>query len=57
MFLFSYVAAAFAVAIALSSRVYAIANVTRVGRYLYSGGSRWYIKGVAYQEQGKYFSY
>ncbi|EIM92490.1 uncharacterized protein STEHIDRAFT_117496 [Stereum hirsutum FP-91666 SS1] len=31
----------------------AISNVTRSGRYLYnSDGSRFYIKGVAYQEQG-----
>lgn len=56
MFLFSHLAAAFAVGFALSSRVNAIGTITRSGRYLYSAnGSRFYIKGVAYQEQGKYF--
>jgi hypothetical protein len=53
MFSFSRVAAVFAVALALSSRVYAIGKITRTGRYLYnSDGSRFFIKGVAYQEQG-----
>jgi len=33
--------------------VEAISNVTRSGRYLYTGdGSRFYIKGIAYQPQG-----
>lgn len=54
MLSFSRVAAAFAAALALSSSVYAIGNVTRSGRYLYnSDGSRFFIKGVAYQEQGE----
>jgi len=54
MFLFSRAVAAFAVALALSFRVNAIGKITRSGRYLYSAdGSRFYIKGVAYQEQGK----
>jgi len=53
MFSFSRVAAAFAVALALSSGVYSIGQVARSGRYLYSSdGSRFYIKGVAYQQQG-----
>lgn len=53
MFLFSRLAAAFAVGLTLSSRVNAIGKITRSGRYLYSAdGSRFYIKGVAYQEQG-----
>ncbi|KAG6332809.1 hypothetical protein ID866_6281 [Astraeus odoratus] len=35
------------------SGVYAISTVTRAGRYLYTAdGNRFYIKGVAYQEQG-----
>ena len=56
MFSFSCVAAAFAVAFTLSPGVYSIASVTRTGRYLYSSdGSRFYIKGVAYQPQGKYY--
>ena len=56
MFSFSRVAAAFAVALSLSSGVYSIGQITRTGRYLYSSdGSRFYIKGVAYQEQGKYY--
>lgn len=55
MFSFSRVAAAFAVALSLSSGVYSISQVARSGRYLYGpDGSRFYIKGVAYQTQGKY---
>ena len=37
----------------LSSTVDAVNPVTRAGRYLYSGGDRFYIKGIAYQEQGQ----
>jgi uncharacterized protein with PhoU and TrkA domain len=54
---FSRVAAAFAVALTLSSNqgVHAIDAVRRSGRYLYKpDGSRFYLKGLAYQEQGKY---
>jgi hypothetical protein len=43
-----------AAATILSSTVSALPKVTRAGRYLYSeDGTRFYIKGVAYQEQGK----
>jgi len=53
MFSFSRVAAAFAVALSLSCGVYSISQVSRSGRYLYGpDGSRFYIKGVAYQTQG-----
>jgi len=53
MFSFSRVAAAFAVALTLSSEVFGIGQITRTGRYLYAAdGTRWYIKGVAYQPQG-----
>ena len=45
-------AATVAVAL-LSCTVNAIPKVTRSGRYLYSAdGTRFYIKGIAYQEQG-----
>lgn len=38
---------------ALAAPAYAIGKVSRAGRYLYNDdGSRFYIKGVAYQEQG-----
>ena len=37
----------------LSSTAEAVNPVTRAGRYLYSGGNRFYIKGIAYQEQGE----
>ncbi|KAI0301302.1 glycoside hydrolase family 72 protein [Russula brevipes] len=52
---FSRVAAAFAVALTLSSDlgVNAIDAIKRSGRYLYKpDGSRFYLKGLAYQEQG-----
>jgi 1,3-beta-glucanosyltransferase GAS1 len=56
MLSFSHLATAFAVALTLSSGVHGIGKITRSGRYLYSAdGSRWFIKGVAYQEQGKYY--
>jgi 1,3-beta-glucanosyltransferase GAS1 len=43
-----------AVATLLASRVAAIPKVTRTGRYLYQDdGTRFYIKGIAYQEQGE----
>ncbi|KAA1468466.1 carbohydrate-binding module family 43 protein/Glycoside hydrolase family 72 protein [Dentipellis sp. KUC8613] len=45
--------ATLAVAAALSTGVQAIGKISRSGRYLYNAdGSRFYIKGVAYQEQG-----
>ncbi|OBZ79073.1 1,3-beta-glucanosyltransferase gel4 [Grifola frondosa] len=38
---------------AFASGVHAIQNVTRTGRYLYTAdGNRFFIKGIAYQEQG-----
>ncbi|KAI0286688.1 glycoside hydrolase family 72 protein [Russula aff. rugulosa BPL654] len=53
MFSFSRVATAFAVALTLSSGVYSIGQIARTGRYLYaSDGSRFFMKGVAYQPQG-----
>ncbi|KAG5352716.1 1,3-beta-glucanosyltransferase gel4 [Termitomyces sp. T112] len=46
-------AALVAVLVSLDSFVQAITQVTRSGRYLYNeDGSRFYIKGIAYQEQG-----
>ncbi len=46
--------ALFAAVAILSSTVQAIPKVTRSGRYLYNDdGSRFYIKGIAYQEQGE----
>ncbi|TEB39055.1 glycoside hydrolase family 72 protein [Coprinellus micaceus] len=43
-----------AVATLLASRVAAIPKVTRTGRYLYQeDGTRFYIRGIAYQEQGE----
>lgn len=46
-------AALAAVATLLVSPVQAIPKVTRTGRYLYQeDGTRFYIKGIAYQEQG-----
>ncbi|KAJ2919279.1 hypothetical protein MD484_g1106, partial [Candolleomyces efflorescens] len=48
-------AAALAVVAAfVASSVHAIPRVTRTGRYLYQeDGTRFYIKGIAYQEQGE----
>lgn len=54
MFSFLRAAAAITVALTLSSGGHAISQITRDGRYLYdASGSRFYIKGIAYQEQGK----
>lgn len=45
--------AALAVTAGLFASVEAVSKVTRAGRYLYnSDGSRFYIKGIAYQPQG-----
>jgi hypothetical protein len=50
---FSAATAALLVTATFSSSVLAISKVTRGGRYLYNDdGSRFYIKGIAYQEQG-----
>jgi len=50
---FSRVAAAFAVALTLSSKVHGLPQITRVGRYLYSpNGTRFFVKGLGYQEPG-----
>ena len=50
----SYFLAGFALAGSFLTGVDAIQQVTRNGRYLYTAdGNRFYIKGVAYQEQGK----
>jgi len=44
-----------AVATFLVGSVRAVPKVSRVGRYLYNAdGSRFYIKGIAYQEQGPF---
>lgn len=52
----SRIAASLAFTGAILSGVQAIQTVTRAGRYLYTAdGNRFYIKGVAYQEQGVYF--
>ncbi|THH19069.1 hypothetical protein EUX98_g8845 [Antrodiella citrinella] len=49
----SRLVAAFAAATALLTSVSAIQTVSRAGRYLYTAdGTRFFIKGVAYQEQG-----
>jgi hypothetical protein len=51
---FSRVAAAFAVALTLSSKVHGLPQITRVGRYLYNpNGTRFFVKGLGYQEPGK----
>ena len=44
--------------LAFASVVQAISNVTRFGRYLYTdgGATRFYIKGIAYQNQGQLLS-
>ena len=45
--------AALLAATTLVSTVDAISKITRSGRYLYDdSGNRFYIKGIAYQEQG-----
>jgi hypothetical protein len=55
MLSFPRMGAALAVALSLASIGGAVAPVTRTGRYLYfTGGERFYIKGIAYQPQGKY---
>lgn len=52
------IVAALTFAGAILSGVQAIQTVTRAGRYLYTAdGNRFYIKGVAYQEQGAHFPY
>lgn len=54
MISFLRAAAAIAVTLSLSSGAHAIAKIARDGRYLYDNtGERFYIKGVAYQEQGE----
>ena len=46
--------AALPVLTAFTSGVSAVSKITRAGRYLYDeSGNRFYIKGVAYQEQGE----
>jgi len=48
-------AALAAIATLLAPSVLAIPKVTRTGRYLYQeDGTRFYIKGIAYQEQGAF---
>ncbi len=52
------VTALLAAASSFVSSVYAISKITRSGRYLYEeGGTRFYIKGIAYQEQGKHLNF
>jgi 1,3-beta-glucanosyltransferase GAS1 len=47
-------AAALVAAATLATGVNAIAKITRQGRYLYDdSGTRFFIKGVAYQPQGQ----
>jgi len=51
---FSQVATLVAAATSLTGTAHAISKITRQGRYLYKDdGSRFYIKGIAYQEQGQ----
>ncbi|GLB36499.1 putative splits internally a 1,3-beta-glucan molecule and transfers the newly generated reducing end (the donor) to the non- reducing end of another 1,3-beta-glucan molecule (the acceptor) forming a 1,3-beta linkage, resulting in the elongation of 1,3-beta-glucan chains in the cell wall [Lyophyllum shimeji] len=53
MHLTSRAAALFAAVATLTGTVRAISKITREGRYLYQDdGTRFYIKGIAYQEQG-----
>ena len=41
----------------LATNVNAISKITRTGKYLYQDdGSRFYIKGIAYQEQGRHLA-
>ena len=50
---FSRLAALTAGVLALAGGAYALPKVTRSGRYLYNpDGTRFFIKGIAYQEQG-----
>jgi hypothetical protein len=52
MFL-SHRAVAFAAVLSLVFPIDAL-DIKKVGRYLYSAdGTRWYMKGIAYQTQGK----
>jgi 1,3-beta-glucanosyltransferase GAS1 len=49
IFSFSHIA----LALSLVFQVNAV-DIQKVGRYLYSAdGTRWYMKGIAYQQQGK----
>ncbi len=50
---FSRLAALTAGVLALAAGAYALPKVSRAGRYLYAeDGTRFFIKGIAYQEQG-----
>jgi hypothetical protein len=43
---------------ALTTSVAALPKITRTGRYLYSAdGTRFFVKGIAYQQQGACSSY
>ncbi|KAI0762691.1 Glucanosyltransferase-domain-containing protein [Fomes fomentarius] len=51
---FSRLAALTAGVLALAAGAYALPKVSRAGRYLYAeDGTRFFIKGIAYQEQGE----
>lgn len=53
--LFSSAFKALATSVLLAQSAVAIQAVTRAGRYLYTAdGNRFYIKGIAYQEQGTF---